>query len=183
MRYRAASLVVVVLLVASVAAGCGASQGAATGSSGSVPPTSAPSATQTTLPGVGDSVDFQGNSWPNMDVLVTVDAEQYWGGQANDWGVQLTIKNQGQESYTDNFTPQGESGPVTLWGADGKAYYLDERNYWSNALGQVHVLPGSSATGWVYFYPIPDSSSWKPESFQLAPAGSGMTGEWKFPSE
>ena len=123
------------------------------------------------MPGIGGTQTFHDSSNPNFDLsvtLATTDTETAQGG-GHLYGVELTIENLGNYSYTDNIEDDAESsdGRVLLYQSDGSTSDVT----WTHVTGtrpleQLHVLPGDSVTGWVYFF---SNDPIHPESFSFQP--------------
>jgi hypothetical protein len=139
-----------------------------------------------TLPGIGGTQTFYDSSNPNFDLSVTMataDTETAQGGGYL-YGVELTIENLGKYSYTDNIEDDAQSsdGRVLLYQTGGSTSDVT----WTHVTGthpleQVHILPGESVTGWVYFFSN-DPINAESFSFQPKDTVNDMTydpGEWQ----
>ena len=87
-----------------------------------------------------------------MNVLVTL-VSTWYGAQLDVYGVQLEIDNQGQASYTDNFSDSGLTEPVALWDTDGNQHQPEGYSVppGLKVLWHIHVLPETSVRGWIFF--------------------------------
>jgi hypothetical protein len=150
----------------------------------------------TRLPGIGGSVTFYDSAYPDFGLTATVDDtktlppvenESIWSDVPKyAYGVQLTIENTGQQSYDDDLSVTANStlgiaGIFTLYDTDGNSHGWNDGGDYPDVLHHVHVLPGESISGWVYFG---SDNAITPVSFEFAPNDTQdnvtfKPGEWQ----
>jgi hypothetical protein len=210
-RRRRVTIIVVAIVLAVVACalvfGLGrsrrdgvavATRGTPTAAATATPATSPPEAAQgsTSLAGIGGSVTFYDSADPDFGLTATVDETKTLPPAKNEsiwsdvpkyaYGVQLTVENTGQQSYDDDLSVTANStlgiaGIVTLYDTDGNSYGWNDGGDYPDVLHHVHVLPGQSISGWVYFG---SDNAITPLSFEFAPNDTQdnvafKPGEWQ----
>jgi len=159
------------------------------------PSSSLPAAAQGsgTPAGGGNTFTFYDDQYPDFKLAATADRTKalqksnWFGNPEYIIGAHLTIENLGQQSYDDDLS---SSSVVALYDTNGNSYSSTDGMIteagdsitFAHALHHVHVLPGESVSGWVYFK---SDSAINPLSFAFAPNDTqdGITfkpGEWPF---
>jgi len=167
------------------------------GASSATRATPKPQASETTpasaeLPGINDSVTFYDSTCPDFRLVATVNSVKKLPTEYSAFfqtpkyicGVKLTIENTGNQSYDDDV-----SSVTALYAANGSSLSWTSGEYTADGapivlpdcLAHVHILPGETVVGWVYFE---SDNNITPLSFQFAPNDTQddvtfKPGEWQ----